>query len=61
MWLSKREDTYFVPWIIPCCGQIIVGNASVTSNHRGKKLIEDVIKKVTSEQPGAIVLGITKV
>ena len=55
------KHTYFVPWIIPCKGDVIVGNASVISGYRGKKLIEDVIKKVTAEQPGAIVLGITKV
>ena len=61
MWLNKREDTYFVPWITHCDGQTTIGSATVISNLKGRKLIEDVIKKVASEQPGAIILGITKV
>ena len=54
------KELYFVSWI--ACGvETQIGNCTVFSDYEGEELVQDIIDKVTATQPGAVVLGITKV
>ena len=59
--MFKRKREYFVVWIVDYNGYISYGSHYITSTYRGLKLLNYLISEVQKDQPGAVIISITKI